>query len=591
MPLILYKMKRTIFTLSVILVTLSMSIAQSGYWLNQPPIAGTGNAGFGLNSLAGSAASAPATYNTATGEDALRNLGSAVPGTAAGHYNTATGYRALYTTVGSSSNTAVGYKSMFSTTTGDRNSALGLFSLYSNTSGVRNCAFGMESLYTNTSGSSNSSFGWFSLYYNTTGASNCAVGALSGRDNTTGSSNCAFGTESLLKNTTGNNSTAVGCFALLEATAEHNTAVGTDCLHYVTTGTDNSAIGMDAGRNTTTGGENTIAGTGAMYNNTTGSENTAVGFEALNGNTTGTDNTAVGHGALQINTTGVRNTALGYNATMNANNLQDATAIGQAAVCNNSGRVWIGSPTLANGVWCAAGAWNTPSDERFKFNVRNDVKGLEFIMKLRPVLYNWDTRKFTEHITQLMPEDKRNFYLSTDFVPSMTANKIGFLAQEVEQAAKESGFNFAGIHVPNSITDTYGLDYSSFVVPLVKSVQEQQAVIERLESKIAEQDAALAALKSATKLPDLQYTGSIFQNEPNPFHEETVIKYSLPHGNHGALLIVYDLSGKQLFSLPLSEGSSEYKLVAAGKLTAGIYLYSIVVDGKVADTKRMTVLD
>ena len=48
----------------------------------------------------------------------------------------------------------------------------------------------------------------------------------------------------------------------------------------------------------------------------------------------------------------------------------------------------------------------------------------------------------------------------------------GFIAQEVEQAAKESGYEFSGVDKPGNENDFYSLRYSDFVVPLVKAVQE-----------------------------------------------------------------------------------------------------------------------
>ena len=68
----------------------------------------------------------------------------------------------------------------------------------------------------------------------------------------------------------------------------------------------------------------------------------------------------------------------------------------------------------------------------------------------------------------------------------------GFIAQEVETAAKEIKYNFDGIYVPQNEKDRYGLNYSSFVVPLVKAIQEQQAIL-------AEQQIALSQQKNKLK--------------------------------------------------------------------------------------------
>ena len=63
--------------------------------------------------------------------------------------------------------------------------------------------------------------------------------------------------------------------------------------------------------------------------------------------------------------------------------------------------------------------------------------------------------------------------------------QTGFLAQEVEQAAKAVGFNFDGVHVPANARDHYSIVYGQLVVPLVQAVQEQQAQIEALRAQNA----------------------------------------------------------------------------------------------------------
>jgi hypothetical protein len=63
----------------------------------------------------------------------------------------------------------------------------------------------------------------------------------------------------------------------------------------------------------------------------------------------------------------------------------------------------------------------------------------------------------------------------------------GFLAQDVEEAARQSGYDFSGLVKPKNENDLYSLRYSDFVVPLVKAAQE-------LSQKVKEQDAKIEAL-------------------------------------------------------------------------------------------------
>jgi hypothetical protein len=77
-----------------------------------------------------------------------------------------------------------------------------------------------------------------------------------------------------------------------------------------------------------------------------------------------------------------------------------------------------------------------------------------------------------------------NFISSVDYNESENIRHNGFIAQEVEQAALQTGYEFDGVIKPKTNKETYGLSYSQFVVPLVKGMQEQQKTIEAQNNKI-----------------------------------------------------------------------------------------------------------
>ena len=76
-----------------------------------------------------------------------------------------------------------------------------------------------------------------------------------------------------------------------------------------------------------------------------------------------------------------------------------------------------------------------------------------------------------------------------------THRESGFIAQEVEQAANKIGFTFSGVDKPANPENIYALRYGDFVVPLVKAVQEQQKMIEKLQQIILKQQKDIEALK------------------------------------------------------------------------------------------------
>ncbi|MFM2394263.1 MAG: hypothetical protein RLZZ546_2245, partial [Bacteroidota bacterium] len=103
--------------------------------------------------------------------------------------------------------------------------------------------------------------------------------------------------------------------------------------------------------------------------------------------------------------------------------------------------------------------------------------GLDFIKKLRPVTYNLNVEGLNEKLNSPQQESSRSQNAKNQQLLS------GFIAQEVELAANQLGYEFSGVDKPQNEGDLYGLRYAQFTVPLVKAVQEQQAQIESLKEE------------------------------------------------------------------------------------------------------------
>ncbi len=281
--------------------------------------------------------------------------------------------------------------------------------------------------------------------------------------NTTVNGNTAFGAGALSTNTTSVDNTAIGNGALFNSSGTNNTAVGQNALFTNTSSNNNTAVGQ------------------AALRLTTGEFNTSIGRGALEFNSTGTGNTAVGYLALKSNTIGFNNTAIGNGADVFSNNLSNATAIGFGASVTIDNKVRIGNGSVA--VIEGQVAYSFPSDARFKYNIEENIPGLDFITKLKPVSYLFDDVKMDNFVKT--GDLNAPIVSNVNYPEKVQIRKTGFLAQDVETAAKSIHFDFDGIHKPDNAKDHYSLAYSQFVVPLVKAVQEQQIKITSLENRIA----------------------------------------------------------------------------------------------------------
>jgi hypothetical protein len=274
----------------------------------------------------------------------------------------------------------------------------------------------------------------------------------------------------------------------------------------------------------------------------------------------------------------------------------------------NSNTTWIGGNV----------SWSTFSDARIKKNVQEDVKGLDFINKLRPVTYYRNTKAMSEMTGSKM---------GLDYPEKYDIEKIkftGFLAQEVEKAAKEANYDFSGITIPKNSNELYTLSYEVFVVPIVKAVQELSKQNDSLKEAVSNEQSSIINQQKINndlekQLNDLKILvlsvqqcnpcntpganaqiyntintdgASLEQNTPNPFDQSTVIHYTLPASKKfgTAQIIITDETGKVLKQQNISTSGKGMLNIHAGSLAAGTYNYSLVVDGHLVDTKRMVLI-
>ena len=143
------------------------------------------------------------------------------------------------------------------------------------------------------------------------------------------------------------------------------------------------------------------------------------------------------------------------------------------------------------------------------------------------------------------------------------------------------------------------MDYSEIVVPLVKAVQELSknqdslfAVIATLKGAGQRNNNGDTTQGKSESVYQLELANNsapiLYQNEPNPFNGSTVIRYFIPENNIGSAYVgFYDMYGKEIKKLEITEKGFGKIEASTENLASGIYSYSIVVDGKTVETKKM----
>lgn len=493
---------------------------------------------------------------TGTGNIALGSR--ALAKNISGNYNLAAGYMALFYNDFGGNNLAIGNEAMYSNTNGYNNVAIGDYSLFANYSGHWNISIGDSSMLQNTEGSQNKAIGTCALSSNLTGSRNIAIGD-SAAVFCTGSDNCSVGNKSVYANTSGTGNIAIGREAVLtNETGHNNIGVGNNVMHSSANLNDLVAIG-DSALNLNVSGEYcTALGSTTLYSHLTGNFNTAIGRKALSGETSGSCITAVGafssawdfEDAGSTTVTGyytwcwygggcilgynarnysINNTAIGsfafnyeYNSGLvggaystavglfsGVNNISDYStfigvrsgknngeeytyygsnidcigyyseaindypdqemAIGNMAKVGSANRIVIGNTSVTSIGGYAN--WALYSDVRLKENIvyRNDL-GLNLILSLKPVSYCYT-------------DDKNK------------VRRDGLIAQDVSNTLDSLGLAFSGLVIENDSARTMSLSYSSFVVPLITAVQEQQAQLRQDQELLNDIRAKVAMLE------------------------------------------------------------------------------------------------
>ena len=256
----------------------------------------------------------------------------------------------------------------------------------------------------------------------------------------------------------------------------------------------------------------------------------------------------------------------------------------------------------------ATGTVTWTSDQNLKTNVRNinSNDALASILKLAPKTYNYRTADFP--------------YLNL-----AEGNQYGLLAQDVQQVLPEL---VSDITQPERLDKTgkqqspkfeyKGLNYVGIIPVLIGALKQQQTKIDSLNTVINDRLNAMEdrlnqccrpegsrktddnegnnttppANGSATQVNHVNVELSsmqvivLEQNVPNPFAEQTSISYFVPENMNNAQIIFTDMLGTVIKTADIKTGYG-VMTVFASNLSTGQYSYTLLVDGKTIETKKM----
>jgi hypothetical protein len=248
------------------------------------------------------------------------------------------------------------------------------------------------------------------------------------------------------------------------------------------------------------------------------------------------------------------------------------TALGTVGIANSAPgstyKLNVSGSAFATGTWVA-------SDNRYKKNIKAIESPLAKIMKMNGKTYEFKLEEFKA----------MNFNEGVNY---------GFIAQELKEILPEA--------VKQDENGFYSVNYDEVIPLLVEGIKAQQQTIETLKDKVEEMQAGINNMKSdigdcckanqsVSQLNSISgnVKNSLDQNIPNPFTEKTQINYTITTAFQNASISIFDMQGtllKTFDHLSVTDGKGSL-IISGNELKAGMYMYSLIIDGKEIDTKRM----
>jgi hypothetical protein len=235
--------------------------------------------------------------------------------------------------------------------------------------------------------------------------------------------------------------------------------------------------------------------------------------------------------------------------------------------------------------------WQT-SDAKLKKDIQNLTNSVQQLEKLRGVTYKMKPLVENEEIIeggQLSPTDTMPINTDTTINRGnpLPERMYGFIAQEVQKIFPDL------VYEDND--EYFAINYTGFIPLLVEAFKEQQTNIEKMQTEIEElrkqqKSGSLKGGSINSTNTDIE-ENTLYQNTPNPFSASTKIEYFIIDNVQNAMLNVYNMNGMQLKSIPLHQKGNGNIIINANEFTAGMYMYALIADGKVIDTKRMILTD
>lgn len=217
--------------------------------------------------------------------------------------------------------------------------------------------------------------------------------------------------------------------------------------------------------------------------------------------------------------------------------------------------------------------WNTISDSTLKENVSGISHALDKVLRLQGVTYN-------------LKQSVAGINSSNKILEYPSSRKMGLIAQAVERVAPEV--------VTTTSDGIKTVAYGNLVGLLIEAIKEEDLKVTNLQHKL---DSCIVLMHQSGSVLNKEMPvdsaalnveqAKLYPCKTCPAKENTSIHCFIPATSKEASILVFDINGILKKSIPINGKKEQFVSINDVPIAAGLYYYSLIVDGQEIDTKKI----
>ena len=130
---------------------------------------------------------------------------------------------------------------------------------------------------------------------------------------------------------------------------------------------------------------------------------------------------------------------------------------------------------------------------------------------------------------------------------------------------------------------------------MTTQINKYEALVDKLSDRLNDIESDLESCclahntSTARALTQDEDKAFLKQNFPNPFTENTIIQYYLPHKTISATITITNINGRVITQKELATRGYGQIDVDAYSFMPGTYIYELTIDNKLIDSKKMII--